>query len=42
MAIIEEAEESNLTPIIKWAQNGSKLNVTADLSDVKVNLSAFL
>jgi len=38
MAIItEEEEENTLTPIIKWAQNGSLLSVTADLSDVKVN-----
>lgn len=37
MAIIEEAEENSLTPIIKWAQNDLKLTVTAELSDVKVN-----
>ncbi|XP_066923689.1 very-long-chain (3R)-3-hydroxyacyl-CoA dehydratase-like isoform X2 [Clytia hemisphaerica] len=41
MAIIEEADENSLTPIIKWAQNGSKLNVTADLSDVKDALINF-
>ena len=25
-----------LTPIIRWADNGAVLNVTIDLSDVKV------